>query len=82
MRRREKYFSVLAVLGSVVGGAGLILLSVFDTKRHQNLHRGFLLMFMVGVALSAIFTCIEVSDLAIFFEHLLTLFGLAVSLDQ
>jgi hypothetical protein len=41
-----------------------------------------LLMFMVGVALSAIFTCIEVSDLAIFFEHLLTLFGLAVSLDQ
>ncbi|KAJ7911502.1 Frag1/DRAM/Sfk1 [Mycena leptocephala] len=59
MRRREKYFSVLAVLGSVVGGAGLILLSVFDTKRHQKLHRGFLLMFMVGVALSAIFTCIE-----------------------
>jgi hypothetical protein len=59
MRRREKVFSVLAVFGSVVGGAGLILLSVFDTKRHMNLHRGFLLMFMVGVALSAIFTCIE-----------------------
>ncbi|KAF7330278.1 hypothetical protein MVEN_02465700 [Mycena venus] len=60
MRRREKVFSVLAVLGSVIGGAGLILLSVFDTKRHMNLHRVFLLMFMVGVALSAIFTCIEV----------------------
>ena len=60
MRRREKVFNVLAVLGSVVGGAGLIFLSIFDTKRHMNLHRGFLLMFMVGVALSAIFTCIEV----------------------
>jgi len=59
MRRREKVFSVLAVLGSAVGGSGLILLSIFDTKRHMNLHRGFLLMFMVGVALSAIFTCIE-----------------------
>ncbi|KAJ7352409.1 Frag1/DRAM/Sfk1 [Mycena albidolilacea] len=59
MRRREKVFNALAVLGSVVGGAGLILLSIFDTKRHMQLHRGFLLMFMVGVALSAIFTCIE-----------------------
>ncbi|KAJ6468397.1 Frag1/DRAM/Sfk1 [Mycena sanguinolenta] len=59
MRRREKVFNALAVLGAVVGGAGLIFLSIFDTKRHMNLHRGFLLMFMVGVALSAIFTCIE-----------------------
>ncbi|KAJ7841327.1 Frag1/DRAM/Sfk1 [Mycena olivaceomarginata] len=46
MRRREKVFNALAVLGSVVGGAGLILLSIFDTKRHMQLHRGFLLMFM------------------------------------
>ncbi|KAI0043242.1 hypothetical protein FA95DRAFT_1609546 [Auriscalpium vulgare] len=59
MRRRESVFSWLAVLGSVIGGAGLILLSVFDTKRHQSAHRGFLLMFMVGVGLSAIFTIIE-----------------------
>ncbi|KAJ7039622.1 Frag1/DRAM/Sfk1 [Mycena alexandri] len=59
MRRREKVFSVLAVLGSVLGGAGLILLSIFDTKRHPSLHRVFLLLFMVGVALSAFFTCIE-----------------------
>jgi len=59
MRRREKIFSVFAVLGSVLGGAGLILLSIFDTKRHPSLHRVFLLLFMVGVALSAFFTCIE-----------------------
>jgi len=59
MRRREKVFNALAVLSGIVGGAGLVLLSIFDTKRHPSLHRGFLLMFMAGVALSAIFTCVE-----------------------
>ncbi|TDL17360.1 hypothetical protein BD410DRAFT_831506 [Rickenella mellea] len=38
------------------GGVGLVLLSVFDTKHHPSMHRGFLLMFMLGVAISAIFT--------------------------
>lgn len=60
MRRRERVFSTLAVFGSLLGGLGLILLSVFDTKRHPSAHRVFLLVFMVGVALSAIFTIIEV----------------------
>ena len=34
--------------------------SIFDTKRHTTLHRVFLLVFIVGVALSAIFTIVEV----------------------
>lgn len=59
MRRREKVFSTLAVLGSFIGGAGLILLSIFDTGRHQSLHRIFLLVFIFGVGLSAIFTIVE-----------------------
>ncbi|KAJ7284586.1 Frag1/DRAM/Sfk1 [Mycena rebaudengoi] len=59
MRRREKVFSVLAVFGSFLGGTGLILLSVFDTDRYTQLHRIFLLLFMVGIALSSIFTIIE-----------------------
>ncbi|KAL4248003.1 hypothetical protein ABKN59_002352 [Abortiporus biennis] len=59
MRRREKVFSSLAILGSFIGGLGLILLSIFDTKRYQNAHRAFLLVFIVGVGLSAIFTVIE-----------------------
>lgn len=53
--------SSLAIASSVLGGAGVILLSIFDTKRFQNLHRVFLLVFMVGVAFSAIFTVAEVS---------------------
>ncbi len=52
--------STLAILGSIIGGAGLILLSIFDTKRYHNAHRIFLLVFIVGVALSAIFTITEV----------------------
>ncbi|KAJ7056638.1 Frag1/DRAM/Sfk1 [Mycena amicta] len=59
MRRRETAFSVLAVFGSFLCGLGLILLSIFDTKRFVHLHRGFLLLFMVGVALSALFTVVE-----------------------
>ncbi|KAH9838588.1 Frag1/DRAM/Sfk1 family-domain-containing protein [Rhodofomes roseus] len=59
MRRRERVFSTLAVLGSFIGGAGLILLSIFDTGRHQSLHRVFLLVFIIGVGLSAIFTIVE-----------------------
>lgn len=59
MRRREKVFSILAILGSFIGGCGLILLSIFDTKRFTSLHRVFLLVFIVGVGLSAIFTIIE-----------------------
>jgi hypothetical protein len=33
--------------------------SSFDTLRHSSLHRLFLLIFMVGVALSAVFSIIE-----------------------
>jgi len=59
MRRRERVLSTLAILGSFIGGAGLILLSIFDTGRHPSLHRAFLLVFIIGVGLSAIFTIIE-----------------------
>jgi len=52
-------FSSFAILGSFIGGCGLILLSIFDTKHFPTLHRVFLLVFMVGVGLSAIFTVIE-----------------------
>jgi hypothetical protein len=60
LRKRERILGSLAVFGSFIGGLGLILLSIFDTKRHPSLHRVFLLVFIVGVAISAIFTIIEV----------------------
>lgn len=60
MRKREKVFSILAILSSVVGGLSLILLSVFDTKRYMIAHRLFLLTFMLGVWFTAIFSVVEV----------------------
>lgn len=60
MRTREKVFSVLAILSSMVGGAALVLLSVFDTKRYTTLHRVFLLFFMLGVWFAAVFSVVEV----------------------
>ena len=60
-RRRETVFGILAMVGSFIGGLGLLLLSVFDTKRYSSAHRAFLLVFIIGVALSAIFTILEVS---------------------
>jgi hypothetical protein len=62
MRRRETVLGIWAMLGSFIGGLGLILLSIFDTKRFSSVHRAFLLVFMIGVALSAIFTIMEVSS--------------------
>jgi len=52
---------ILAMAGSFIGGLGLLLLSIFDTKRYSSAHRAFLLVFIIGVALSAIFTILEVS---------------------
>jgi len=59
MRVREKVFSVLAILASMVAGVALILLSIFDTKRYTTLHRLFLLIFMIGVWLTAVFSVVE-----------------------
>lgn len=62
MRRRERVFASLAVFFAFVGMCGLILLSIFDTKRFTKQHRIFLLVFIVGVGMSAIFTVIEASS--------------------
>jgi len=63
-RKSQKVLAVLAILGAFMGGSGLVLLSIFDTRRHKNLHRLFLGIFMLGLALSALFTTIEVSPVS------------------
>ncbi|RPA83299.1 hypothetical protein BJ508DRAFT_413498 [Ascobolus immersus RN42] len=57
--RTERWFDVLSILAVLMGSVGLILLSVFDTRRHPSLHRLFLFLFMLGLILSAVFTTIE-----------------------
>jgi hypothetical protein len=55
----EKVLSGLSMVFALVGTAGLILLSIFDTLRHPTLHDIFLLFFIVGYVVSAIFICWE-----------------------
>lgn len=59
IRRLERTLDVLSVLAGFMAAVCLILLAVFDTRRHPGLHRLFLLLFMLGVVLSALFTTIE-----------------------
>ncbi|KJZ75550.1 hypothetical protein HIM_05013 [Hirsutella minnesotensis 3608] len=61
----EKVLAILTIVFAIIGTAGLILLSIFDTWRHHNLHDIFLLLFIAGYLLSAIFTCWEYQRLGI-----------------
>ncbi|TVY57140.1 Protein sfk1 [Lachnellula suecica] len=63
--RTEKVLAGLSIVFALAGTAGLILLSIFDTLRHPNLHDGFLLLFIVGYVVSAVFICWEYQRLGI-----------------
>ncbi|KAK6497793.1 hypothetical protein TWF481_012196 [Arthrobotrys musiformis] len=55
----QRVFSVISIIGAVVGSVGLILLAIFDTRRHTTLHRTFLAVFCGGVLVSALGTVLE-----------------------
>ncbi|KAI0775304.1 Frag1/DRAM/Sfk1 family-domain-containing protein [Trametes elegans] len=61
MRRRERFLASLAVLFAFVAMCGLILLSIFDTKRFPEHHKAFLFVFIIGIGCSAAFTVVEAS---------------------
>jgi len=61
----EKVLSVIASIFAVAGAVGLILLTIFDDYNHPRLHDGFLLLFIGGYIISAIFTCAEYQQMGI-----------------
>jgi len=61
----EKTLSFLGILFAVFGSAGLILLSIFDTVNYPTAHNCFLLVFIVGYVVSAVFICWEYQRLGI-----------------
>ncbi|KAK3326317.1 Frag1/DRAM/Sfk1 family-domain-containing protein [Apodospora peruviana] len=68
--RGEKILSGLTIVFAFVGTVGLVFLSIFDTARHPKLHDVFLLLFIAGYVLSAIFICWEYQRLGIRYrEH-------------
>lgn len=61
----EKVLMAMTIVFAIVGTAGLILLAIFDTLRHNTLHNIFLLLFIGGYWISAIFICAEYQRLGI-----------------
>jgi hypothetical protein len=61
----QKILSGLSMVAALVGTAGLILLSIFDTLRHPKLHDIFLVLFIAGYVVSAFFICAEYQRLGI-----------------
>ncbi|KAI9923637.1 hypothetical protein MW887_008457 [Aspergillus wentii] len=64
----DKTCAILSIFFSIAGALGLILLSIFDTLRHSNLHTGFLALFIAGYVISAIFICAEYLRLGLFYR--------------
>lgn len=65
----QKILSVFSIIFAIAGSAGLILLSIFDTYHHPRLHDGFLLLFIAGYVISAIFICAEYQRLGIHYRN-------------
>ncbi|KAL6716343.1 hypothetical protein ACLMJK_005909 [Lecanora helva] len=65
----EKVLSGLSIVFAIAGTCGLILLSIFDTLHHPHLHDGFLLLFIAGYVISAIFICAEYQRLGVHFRQ-------------
>ncbi|PFH61943.1 hypothetical protein XA68_15705 [Ophiocordyceps unilateralis] len=61
----EKLLSALTIFFAVVGAAGLILLTIFDTWMHHEKHNGFLVIFIGGYLASSVSTCWEYQRLGI-----------------
>ncbi|KAI1410945.1 Frag1/DRAM/Sfk1 family-domain-containing protein [Hypoxylon sp. FL1857] len=60
----EKVLSGLTIVFAIIGTIGLTFLSGFDTLRYPRLHDIFLLFFIAGYLLSAIFICAEYQHLS------------------
>ncbi|ETN38784.1 uncharacterized protein HMPREF1541_06822 [Cyphellophora europaea CBS 101466] len=67
--RVQKGLSIGSIIFSTIGGAGIILLSIFDTYRHNTLHNVFLLCFIGGYVVSAILVCAEYQRLGIHYRQ-------------
>lgn len=66
----EKVLSGFTIVFAIIGTCGLILLSIFDTARYSRLHNIFLLLFIAGYVISAIFICWEYQRLGMRYrEH-------------
>ncbi|KAG5355701.1 Protein SFK1 [Yarrowia sp. B02] len=58
-RAAERWLSYGAILFGILGQVGIILVSIFNTKDHHSVHVGCLVLFIVGIGISAILNSAE-----------------------
>lgn len=68
-RRAEKVCSAMAIVFSIIGGAGLVLLTIFDTAHYQKEHDALLGVFIAGYVISAVFVCAEYALLGLVYRR-------------
>jgi len=64
----QRVFAAASTFFAIVGAAGLILLTIFDTYRHPTLHDVFLVLFIGGYVVCAICVCIQYQRLGAHFR--------------
>ena len=67
LRRREVAFGWITIAFGIIGSAGLITLGIMDDVNHGTVHWSMTVVFVVGIAISAVSQTCEVSCLA--FDH-------------
>lgn len=55
--KKEKVLSIISIIFAIIGTAGLILLSIFDSYNYGTVHNLCLLFFMGGYIISAVCLC-------------------------
>lgn len=74
----EKILSGLSIAFALIGTIGLTFLSGFDTYRYPRLHDVFLVLFIAGYLVSALFLCWEFQRLGKSKHHIFLLAAIQV----
>ncbi|PRP84833.1 hypothetical protein PROFUN_07487 [Planoprotostelium fungivorum] len=59
-RRRERNFAIVSIVACIIAAFGLLFLSIFDAFNHSTAHWILTIVFVVGVAISALFQSLQV----------------------
>lgn len=67
--RFDKACSIISLIFSFIGAAGLILLSIFNDRDYKNVHDAMLGVFIGAYLISAIFICLEYLRLGVTYRR-------------
>jgi len=68
-RTSQKILAGFSIGFAFFGALGLILLTIFDVKRHKAVHDTCIAVFIGGYVISAVFICAEYQRLGVFYRE-------------